>query len=229
MKPFSSAFALLFAALITNEANASDTPVTTRADQTLGTPEQVAAGATRYPMCAGCHGMNGEGIVGTAPRLNSELTEEDVSNVVAFVRDWQLTDSVSLNDGPLEGSVEQGAMLYNTGCSTCHGRSGAGYQESGSGTGIGRKGFLDQVSDAELRGFITYGKDKTAMRPFSETSPMAMATNRRPKGASKTRTSAKPLGKRLKSSSLNASPGLSRPRVETLLDCMVQANSRWRA
>jgi len=207
MKPFSSAsaFALLFAALITNEANASDTPVTTRADQALGTPEQVAAGATRYPMCAGCHGMNGEGIVGTAPRLNSDsylkvasndlltqtivegrqgtnmipwgamLTEEDVSNVVAFVRDWQLTDSVSLNDGPLEGSVEQGAMLYNTVCSTCHGRSGAGYQESGSGTGIGRKGFLDQVSDAELRGFITYGKDKTAMRPFSETSPMALA------------------------------------------------------
>ena len=174
-----------------------------RDDQAPGTAEQVAAGRAMYAMCAGCHGTQGEGVVGVAPRLNSpnylaaasneffketllegrpgtnmvafgaSLPPEQVDNLVAYIRSWQSTPSATLNEAPLSGDLETGERLYLDICTRCHGRSAAGY--SGSGTGIGRKAFLDAASDGFLRAVIREGKDNTPMRSFSDDSPMAVA------------------------------------------------------
>ena len=203
MRLFLSVTALFFWGVLSSRVLAA-APVT-RTDQAAGTPEQIAAGAVRYGMCVGCHDTSGEGRVGLAPRINSDtylriasndlltqtivqgrpgttmmawgnmMSQEDIGNVVAFIRSWQKSDSLPLMVGPLKGDVEVGSALYMKICATCHGPTGAGYQEAGAGTGLGRKGFLDQVSDGELRGFIKYGKDSTAMRPFSEKSAVAVA------------------------------------------------------
>ncbi len=176
-----------------------------RPDQNPGTPEQVAAGKTSFAMCAGCHGAEGEGLVGVGPRLNSTnylaaapnsffeqtiktgragtnmiawgpaLGDETVANLVAYIRSWQTAAGETLDEAPLKGSLEIGTAKWVDICSRCHGRSGAGYSEAGSGTGIGRSAFLDVASNGFLRAVITRGKDNTAMRPFSADSPVSVA------------------------------------------------------
>lgn len=176
-----------------------------RADQAPGDAAAVEKGKTLYMMCAGCHGMEGEGKVGVAPRLNSpnylaaapneffsetlkkgrtgtnmaafgaNMPEEDVAAITAYIRSWQTEEGVELDESPLTGSVEQGEKLWVDICSTCHGRSGAGYSEAGSGTGIGRADFLDVTSDGFLRAIMKSGKDGTKMRSFSTDSPISVA------------------------------------------------------
>ena len=181
------------------------TEVKHRPDQAAGTPEQIAKGEQLYAMCASCHGAEGEGKVGTAPRLNSPSYLAVVSNdflkrtfvegrtgtnmapfgagmspadqdaVVAYMRNWQTKDGVELDESELKGDLKTGEEFYNNICTRCHGRSGAGYSEAGSGTGIGRAAFLDQATNGMLRGIIKQGKDNTAMRSFDEDSPVAVA------------------------------------------------------
>lgn len=197
--------AICVAALFTLSTPAEADSVAFRADQPAGTAEQVALGKEKYAMCVGCHGAEGEGRVGMAPRLNSgsylaivsndflertivegragtnmigwgaTMNEADVDGLVAYIRSWQTTDGVELDEGDLNGNLEDGGRVWLDICSRCHGRSGAGYSEAGSGTGIGRKAFLDQISNGQLRGIIAQGKDNTPMRPFDGKSPVAVA------------------------------------------------------
>ncbi len=60
-------------------------------------------------------------------------------------------------------------------CSGCHGRSGAGYQETANGTGIGRKAFLDAASNGFIRYIVSYGKSQTKMRGFASKNITAVA------------------------------------------------------
>lgn len=176
-----------------------------RADQSPGDAEQIARGKASFAMCVGCHGPNGEGQVGVGPNINSTnylatasnelltrtitegrvgtnmiawgpaLQESGIADVVAFLRSWQTTPGVELNEEPLSGDIDTGEKLYGDICATCHGRNGAGYSELGSGTGVGRAAFLGMATDGFLREIIKSGKDNTPMRPFAEDSPVAVA------------------------------------------------------
>jgi len=203
VKPFSllATTALVFGGLALT-ATAGDIH---RADQAPGDADAVAAGKVSYAACGGCHGVEGEGKVGIAPRLNSSsylavvsneflkktivegregtnmiawgtaFPEETVNNIVSYIRSWQTTPGVELDESELKGDKKTGEALYKDICSRCHGRSAAGYSEAGAGTGIGRKGFLGQASNGTLRAIVRLGKDNTAMRSFDEKSPVAVA------------------------------------------------------
>lgn len=202
MKLFARSVALVAALLIPAAVGAD---VVYRADQTPGDAEQIARGKASFGMCAGCHGANGEGQIGVGPAINSPnyvaiasnelltrtitegrtgtnmvpfgamLKDEGVADVVAYLRSWQTTAGVELDESPLTGDVKTGAELYRNICATCHGRNGAGYSELGSGTGVGRAAFLSMATNGFLRQVIKDGKDNTAMRPFSAKSPVAVA------------------------------------------------------
>ncbi len=68
-----------------------------------------------------------------------------------------------------------GRKLFGDICARCHGNRGGGYQEVGSGTGIGRRAFLATSTDGFLRHIIRHGKSATAMRRFSRASATAVA------------------------------------------------------
>jgi cbb3-type cytochrome c oxidase subunit III len=176
-----------------------------RPDQAPGTPEQVEQGKALFAMCAGCHGAEGEGKIGVGPRLNSAnylaaapndffaqtivkgragtnmvafgagMPQENVDALVSYIRSWQTKPGAALDDSPLKGDAATGEKLFGDICETCHGGAGAGYSEAGSGTGIGRKDFLDVASDGFLREVIRNGKDNTAMRSFDKNSPVTVA------------------------------------------------------
>lgn len=176
-----------------------------RDDQAAGSADAVAAGQAAFAMCAGCHGQDGHGVIGVGPRLNStnylaaapnsffedtlkkgragtnmvafgaSMPQEQVDALVAYIRSWQTTDGIELDESPLTGSTEEGEQVWNDICSRCHGRSGAGYSEAGSGTGIGRADFLDVASNGFLRAVVKNGKDNTQMKSFSTDSPISVA------------------------------------------------------
>jgi cytochrome c oxidase subunit 2 len=168
-------------------------------------PATIAKGKALFATCGACHGMQGEGRQGMGPRLNSKtflaaasddflvqtisrgrtgttmipwgasFKEEDIQSIVAYLRSLNPAPAATLNESPLNGDAARGAKLYATICAACHGKSGAGYQETANGTGIGRAAFLDSVSNGFLRYIIKHGKSGTPMRPFDKNSKVAVA------------------------------------------------------
>lgn len=166
---------------------------------------RIAEGKRQFSQCAPCHGERGEGRVGMAPSLASKsfleaasdqmlidtikngregttmvpfgdkLEQHQVEGLVAYIRSLQPTKPALLDESPLDGNVERGSAVFSSICATCHGRKGAGYQESGSGTGIGRKVFLSTVSNGYLRYIIKNGKSGTPMKAFAGESRTAVA------------------------------------------------------
>lgn len=169
------------------------------------TAELAAKGKASWVMCAACHGQEAEGRVGMAPRLASKsflaaasdrflkqtiengragttmtpwkaaLKPDQIDGIVAFLRTAEPVPPVKLNEAPLKGDAAKGAVVYRAICATCHGRSGAGYQESGSGTGIGRAAFLESATNGYLRYLVRHGKSLTPMKAFRKNSPTAVA------------------------------------------------------
>ncbi len=169
------------------------------------TPALIAEGKKLFGQCAACHGDNGEGRIGVGPRLVSKsflaaasdsmlirtishgragttmipwraaLTQNQIRAIIAYVRSLAPAKALALNEKPLKGDLKSGGKLYFSICSACHGRAGAGYQETANGTGIGRRAFLDSVSNGFLRYLIRNGKDQTKMRPFASGSKVAVA------------------------------------------------------
>jgi mono/diheme cytochrome c family protein len=165
----------------------------------------AAKGQALFAACGACHGAQGEGRQGMGPRLNSETflaaasddflvrtisqgragttmigwgasyPAEDIQSIVAYLRSLNPAPAAVLNEAPLNGDAARGAEVYASICAACHGRTGAGYQETANGTGIGRAAFLDSVSDGFLRYIIKHGKSGTQMRPFDTTSKVAVA------------------------------------------------------
>jgi cytochrome c oxidase cbb3-type subunit 3 len=165
----------------------------------------VARGKAQFVVCASCHGMEGEGRTGIAPRLNSQsflaaasdemlartITEgrtgttmmaweamykpDQVADIVRYMRSWQTVPTAELDESPLAGDAKSGQGTFDSICSACHGANGGGYQESANGTGIGRAAFLASVSNGYLRYLVKQGKSGTAMRPFSADSAVAVA------------------------------------------------------
>lgn len=169
------------------------------------TPEMIAEGKRLFGQCMVCHGEKAEGRVGTGPALNSksflaaasddmlirtishgragttmvpwrsQLTQSQIRSIVAYIRSLAPAKPAALNEKPLKGDLKKGAHLYRSICAACHGRAGAGYQETANGTGIGRRAFLTSVSNGYLRHIIKNGKDQTKMRPFRVGSKVAVA------------------------------------------------------
>jgi cytochrome c oxidase cbb3-type subunit 3 len=169
------------------------------------TAEKIKEGQVLFTTCGACHGADGRGRIGVGPSLASPtflaaasdqmLIEviskgrmgttmigwgaiykpEQVESLVAYIRSWRSVDAVLLDERPVDGDAANGEKLFHDICASCHGRTGAGYQETANGTGIGRKVFLDAASDGYLRYIIKHGKSQTQMRPFDGSSTMAVA------------------------------------------------------
>ncbi|MBL1216223.1 MAG: hypothetical protein D8M59_01870 [Planctomycetes bacterium] len=143
--------------------------------------------------CAPCHGRNGRGGIGVAlnvptflvaasdeflarsiieGRRNTampawkQLSEQEVCDLVAFMRTWQ--PSPAAQQDVLAGVAERrasgaghriGEALYRGKCSSCHGLHGDG----GIGPSLSSDEFLAVVDDAYLSDSIRLGRPGTAM------------------------------------------------------------------
>jgi len=150
--------------------------------------------------CAGCHGADGEGLVGPALAnshfLHSasdgflastivlgrdgtqmvamgqgqagavEMNEEDLSNVVAFIRGWEHEPpgAVIPRRYIVEADPHAGRTLYTGHCAGCHGSAG----NDGWAPALNNPEFLTAVTDGFLQATIARGRSGTAMRSYGK-------------------------------------------------------------
>lgn len=169
------------------------------------TNKRVQAGKALYATCVGCHGDNAVGRIGIGPRISSEtymaaasdaflmdtiakgragttmpawgtsLSDDQIASLVAYLRSLHPSEPAKLDHTPAQGNVANGRAVFRDICSGCHGRHGAGYQETANGTGIGRKAFLDTAPDGFIRYIVKHGKTLTQMKGFDEKDRTAVA------------------------------------------------------
>ena len=168
-------------------------------------PTNIELGKATFGMCMGCHGKDAAGRVGIGPRIASKtylaaasddflagtikkgrspttmipwekiLSDQQVEAVIAYLRSLEPVAPAVLDESELKGVAQNGERIFRSVCSGCHGRSGAGYQETANGTGIGRKAFLDSASNGFIRYIVSYGKSQTKMRGFASKNVTAVA------------------------------------------------------
>lgn len=117
-----------------------------------------------------------DGREGTGMPPFDHLGRSGVKSIVAYLRSSQKSPNRSTEvDAQPEahGDPRLGQQWYDYICSTCHGLSGDGYESGGTGTAIGKPGFLSKVSDGFIRETIKKGRSNTRMRGFSGATGLA--------------------------------------------------------
>ena len=123
-----------------------------------------------------------EGRLGTAMAPRRELSNDDVDNIITYLRslpgDWRIEQIALDPNRRASGDATRGGENFATYCAPCHGPTGGGYIELGSAPGIGLPGFLKTASDDYIIHTISRGRMGTAMRPFLGARGLANLTER---------------------------------------------------
>ena len=117
-----------------------------------------------------------DGRVGTGMPPFSHLGRKNIKAIVAFLRAHsKLPNRAKEVDAQPEshGDPRLGKQWFDDICATCHGVNGDGYAAGGTGTAIGKAGFLNKVSDGFIRETIKHGRSGTRMLGFSNATGLA--------------------------------------------------------
>ncbi|TCK18748.1 cytochrome c oxidase cbb3-type subunit 3 [Thiogranum longum] len=117
-----------------------------------------------------------DGRVGTGMPPFSHLGRDSIKAIVAYLRSHEKgpNQAAKVDAQPeAHGDPRLGEQWYDYICSTCHGMSGDGYAAGGTGTAIGKPGFLHKVSDGFIRTTIKKGRSNTRMRGFQGSDGLA--------------------------------------------------------
>ncbi len=88
------------------------------------------------------------------------------------------SQSAKINKQPdAHGDPRLGKQWYDYICSTCHGVAGDGYAAGGTGTAIGKAGFLNKVTDGFIRTTVKNGRSNTRMLGFQGSGGLANLNN----------------------------------------------------
>ncbi|MCH8134763.1 MAG: c-type cytochrome [Proteobacteria bacterium] len=121
-----------------------------------------------------------DGRAGTGMPPFGFLGQPKVQAITAYLRSFAvLPDRSAETDGQPDahGDPRLGKQWFDFICSTCHGVKGDGYAAGGTGTAIGKTGFLGKVSDGYIRTTIKEGRSNTRMLGFQGADGLANLTN----------------------------------------------------
>jgi mono/diheme cytochrome c family protein len=88
------------------------------------------------------------------------LTDEDIHDVVAFIRDWETT-APEVAPKTAQPNPAQGALLFSSTCALCHGENGLGGKEGVPALNDPER--LAQFDDDWYRGVIANGRPAKGM------------------------------------------------------------------
>ncbi|HIE76863.1 MAG: c-type cytochrome [Acidiferrobacteraceae bacterium] len=141
----------------------------------LTNPEFLSIASDKYLL-----GTIRDGRAGTGMPPFSHLGRKKIKALVAYFRSFEtLPDrSVEVDAQPqARGDPRLGRFWFEQICATCHGVKGDGYLAGGTGTAIGKPGFLNKVSDGFIRMTIKEGRSNTRMLGFSGSNGLANLTD----------------------------------------------------
>ena len=118
---------------------------------------------------------------GTGMPPFKHLGDKKIRAIIAFIRShaklpYRIAEVQSQHRS--QGDPRFGKLFFKQICSTCHGPGGNGYEAGGTGTAIGKKGFLDRVSDGFIRVTIAEGRSNTRMYGFHGPAAIANLSNK---------------------------------------------------
>ncbi|MGJ8686644.1 MAG: c-type cytochrome [Spongiibacteraceae bacterium] len=131
----------------------------------LTNPELLSIVSDKFLM-----GTVRDGRPGTSMPPYAHLGHSQVKAIISYLRSYEKLPRRAAKvdaQAAAKGDVGRGSELFELICSTCHGVKGDGYLAGGSGTAIGKSGFLSKASDGFIRETIKYGRSNTRMLPFS--------------------------------------------------------------
>lgn len=97
-----------------------------------------------------------------AQRRGGPLTDEQVAQLVAFIRSWQEEPDAELRPVSEDASADEGREVYAQRCAECHGDAGEGV----NAVSLNNPQFLASASDAQIRYAIAHGRRGTPMPAF---------------------------------------------------------------
>ena len=110
-----------------------------------------------------------DGRPGTGMPPFAHLNQDNIKAIIAYLRSHtDEPDRVAEIDAQPDahGDPRLGKQWFDQICATCHGVKGDGYIAGGTGTAIGKAGFLNKVSDGFIRTTIKEGRSNTRMLGF---------------------------------------------------------------
>jgi len=130
----------------------------------LTNPELLEISSDKYLMSTIRDGRKG-----TSMPSYPHLGREGIMSILAYLRSHDRranrAEEVDAQE-EAQGDPRLGQLWFDQICATCHGPEGDGYLAGGSGTAIGKSGFLSKVSDGFIRETIKVGRSNTRMLPF---------------------------------------------------------------
>ncbi|MEE8321385.1 MAG: c-type cytochrome, partial [Gammaproteobacteria bacterium] len=137
----------------------------------LTNPELLAHASDKFFLSTIKNGRPGTSMVPFA-----HLKEGDIKAILAYLRSHSKLQNkaAEIDDQPdAHGDPRLGKRWFIQICETCHGVNGDGYIAGGTGTAIGKVGFLSKVSDGFIRTTIKEGRSNTRMRGFQGSDGLA--------------------------------------------------------
>jgi cytochrome c oxidase cbb3-type subunit 3 len=122
-----------------------------------------------------------DGREGTGMPPFAHLGRKNIEAIVAFLRSHatEPNRAQQINAQPhSEGDPRLGQVWFEQICATCHGPKGDGYVAGGTGTAIGKAGFLNKASDGFIRETVKHGRSNTRMLGFSGPSALAALSDK---------------------------------------------------
>lgn len=105
------------------------------------------------------YGRTGMGM----PSYRSIISEEELNNLVAFIRNWQTEEIKQSAPKVITGNPDKGVRLYQLYCQTCHGEDGAGMPNMGPA--LSNADYLKYTSNKQIWISTAYGRKDTGMGP----------------------------------------------------------------
>jgi len=122
-----------------------------------------------------------DGRAGTGMPPFAHLGRKNAMAIVTYLRSHaELPNTAAEVDAQpaAQGDPRLGKLWFEQICSTCHGIKGDGYAAGGTGTAIGKVGFLSKVSDGFIRTTIKEGRSNTRMRGLHGPAGLANLSDR---------------------------------------------------
>lgn len=92
----------------------------------------------------------------------TELSDIEINAVVAYIRSFEENPVVLEGRALIQGDIAMGKESFARNCAQCHGN----HAEGGIGPAIGKKGFLNTVSDGFIYAMMRVGREGSEMIAF---------------------------------------------------------------
>ncbi len=110
------------------------------------------------------YGRQGTAMGGYLDEIGGPMSLSETWNLTYWLFEKSGVERLAFTTEPVKGNVKKGERLYQTACSSCHGKKGEGV----TAPALGNQSALAHNTDDFIRHAIRKGRQDTPMRPFED-------------------------------------------------------------